>query len=223
MTLASAGAPSGAASTLSVKGPNANVEVRGDLYMSYDPVLQLENFDPSTLEAVITGNTHTPIEVGDLAHIQYGNLAVEFDGYSPAGGETYTLLTANSITGTSFRATSLPTLPTGLSWDLDVGPTTVVLNVMGSLPGVPGDYNNNGVVDAADYVLWRDGGPLQNDPTPLNQPADYDFWRARFGNRRAGAEVAAVPEPTTAMPFIVFLVFAAAGIRSVRNRLSAGA
>ena len=24
--------------------------------------------------------------------------------------------------------------------------------------GVAGDYNNNGVVDAADYVLWRNGG-----------------------------------------------------------------
>ena len=26
-----------------------------------------------------------------------------------------------------------------------------------------GDYNNNGTVDAADYVLWRNGGPLQNE------------------------------------------------------------
>ena len=39
-----------------------------------------------------------------------------------------------------------------------------LLNVT-TLPvvGVPGDYNNNGVVDAADYVLWRKGGPLQNE------------------------------------------------------------
>ena len=29
--------------------------------------------------------------------------------------------------------------------------------------GVPGDYNGNGVVDMADYVLWRNGGPLQNE------------------------------------------------------------
>ena len=29
--------------------------------------------------------------------------------------------------------------------------------------GVAGDYNNNGVVDMADYVLWRNGGPLQNE------------------------------------------------------------
>ena len=35
--------------------------------------------------------------------------------------------------------------------------------------GVPGDYNGNGVVDAADYVPWRKGGTLLNqvdDPGP---------------------------------------------------------
>jgi hypothetical protein len=49
-------------------------------------------------------------------------------------------------------------------------------------PGGPtGDYNNNGTVDAGDYVLWRKGGPLQNDPTPGVQPGDYNVWRANFG------------------------------------------
>src|SRR5262245_30399917 len=49
-------------------------------------------------------------------------------------------------------------------------------------PGGPtGDYNNNGTVDAGDYVLWRKGGPLQNDPTPGVQAGDYDVWRANFG------------------------------------------
>ena len=41
---------------------------------------------------------------------------------------------------------------------------TGLLNVTTLPPvGVPGDFNNNGVVDAADYVLWRKGGPLQNE------------------------------------------------------------
>ena len=45
--------------------------------------------------------------------------------------------------------------------------------------GVPGDYNGDGVVDAADYVLWRKGGPLQNqvdDPDHVNMQ-DYIEWR----------------------------------------------
>ncbi len=65
-------------------------------------------------------------------------------------------------------------------------------------PGVAGDYNGNGVVDAADYVLWRNGGPLQNEidtPGTVNA-ADYTAWRARFGaTSGAGLGAAQVPEP----------------------------
>jgi hypothetical protein len=75
--------------------------------------------------------------------------------------------------------------------------------------GVPGDYNDNGVVDAADYVLWRKGGPLQfevDTPGTVNA-ADYTAWRARFGKTTAGAGsgsvmITEVPEPTTLM-FVV--------------------
>ena len=76
------------------------------------------------------------------------------------------------------------------------------------MPGVPGDYNDNGTVDAADYVLWRNGGPLQNEvDTPgVVNAADYTAWRTRFGNSGSGAGAnanAAVPEPAT----FVLLIF----------------
>ena len=50
------------------------------------------------------------------------------------------------------------------------------------------DYNSNGYVDAADYVLWRNGGPLSNEvDTPGTvTAADYTEWRARFGNQGLG-------------------------------------
>jgi hypothetical protein len=67
--------------------------------------------------------------------------------------------------------------------------------------GVRGDYNNNGTVDAADYVLWRNGGPLQNDSTPGVGADDYAVWRANFGRTAAAGSgalaSAAVPEPAT--------------------------
>jgi hypothetical protein len=58
-----------------------------------------------------------------------------------------------------------------------------------------GDYNGNGEVDAADYVQWRNGGPLQNEVETPGQitPEDYDAWRARFGNTSgAGGAVNAI-------------------------------
>ena len=68
--------------------------------------------------------------------------------------------------------------------------------------GVAGDYNGNGVVDAADYVLWRNGGPLQNEVNTVGtvDATDYDAWRARFGNTSGAGSLAgssSVPEPTT--------------------------
>ena len=70
--------------------------------------------------------------------------------------------------------------------------------------GTPGDYNNNGRVDAADYVVWRKNEgtnnrlPNNSIPGPIG-PAHYQQWRANFGNPPgAGAALgaAAVPEPT---------------------------
>ncbi|HEX2476814.1 MAG TPA: hypothetical protein VHK01_18820 [Lacipirellulaceae bacterium] len=81
-------------------------------------------------------------------------------------------------------------------------------NLKISAAGVPGDYNGNGVVDAADYVLWRKGGPLQNevDSPGIVNVADYSAWRARFGSTSgSGAtfEIRSVPEAAT----VTLLIF----------------
>jgi hypothetical protein len=67
----------------------------------------------------------------------------------------------------------------------------VTVTNVNELP-LAGDYNQSGAVDAADYVLWRNGGPLQNEGvTPgAVTPEDYNIWRANFG-RVGGARSAA--------------------------------
>lgn len=74
---------------------------------------------------------------------------------------------------------------------------------------VLGDYNDNDVVDAADYAVWRDAQAagamtLTNRGTGIVGAvgtADYDFWKSRFGatsGAGAGSGFGAnVPEPAT--------------------------
>jgi hypothetical protein len=113
---------------------------------------------------------------------------------------TQGILRANGVTGSTptpgnfsdfFTVTGTPGMENYRLMSLIEGPAVV---------GLTGDYNNNGVVDAADYVLWRDGGTLQNDPTPGVQPGDFDVWRMNFGKTAGpGAALsAAVPEPAAA-------------------------
>ena len=76
-----------------------------------------------------------------------------------------------------------------------------------STAGLAGDFNFDGVVDSADYVVWRKafGGivsPFQGaDATGdgLVTQADFDVWRAHFGQTAgSGASATAnspVPEP----------------------------
>ena len=76
--------------------------------------------------------------------------------------------------------------------------------------GIDGDYNDNNIVDAADYVVWRDrlnqSVSIPHDATPgMVTAADYTVWRSNFGRMPAGgssAAVAAVPEPSVAIQLI---------------------
>ncbi len=71
--------------------------------------------------------------------------------------------------------------------------------------GLPGDFNTDGKVDAADYVTWRKSGtnPLPNDNGAVDAAARYTVWRQNFGNppgagSGSGLEAGGtVPEPAS--------------------------
>ena len=56
-----------------------------------------------------------------------------------------------------------------------------------------GDYNNNGAVDAADYVVWRNTLGSTTEPAADGNhdnkidAADYAIWRSNFGRASTGS------------------------------------
>ena len=76
-------------------------------------------------------------------------------------------------------------------------------------PVESGDYNGNGVVDTADYTIWRDtigamtqlaaNGNDSGTSMSIIDDADYGLWVRKFGSLAAAgssARGAAVPEPS---------------------------
>lgn len=88
---------------------------------------------------------------------------------------------------------------------------------------LPGDYNNDGLVDATDYVVWRDslGGntTLPNDDTAGVGPDDYVRWKANFGQSIGGQVgiAAAVPELGTSLLVAAYSLVACAKFRQQRR------
>jgi len=73
-------------------------------------------------------------------------------------------------------------------------------------PALAGDYNNDGMVDATDYAIWRDslGSMAQlaadgNDNGVIDA-GDYDIWRENFGATQPGVGSLSqtTPEPSAA-------------------------
>ncbi len=154
----------------------------------------------------------------------------------------------NNNAGSIFLADLESTSSTPASWKLSNNtnsraPQAVLAEVVdhpggdvgspGFVPGIAlqaalgGDYSGNGVVDAADYVLWRHAmqtsTSLPNDATPDSvSTADYVLWRTNFGKSGgtgSGIEGASVPEPMSGgVLLLVSLLFLSRAFQSARSQ-----
>jgi hypothetical protein len=88
------------------------------------------------------------------------------------------------------------------------------LSLMAARFQVPGDYNGDGIVDTADYVVWRkslaqSGLGLAADANHDNfvDSTDYGTWRRNYGLIAVDGSSPSVPEPTiSALGAIVALL-----------------
>jgi T5SS/PEP-CTERM-associated repeat protein len=169
--------------------------------------LQDLELNGGTLLADLTGVAgfgHVEV-VGDV--FLNGMLQVSLSNdFAPQAGDSFPLLTAAGGIEAQSLLLDAPELPDGLDWRLQVGANQVVVSVV--TPTIAGDYNGNGVVDAADYTVWRDllgkdgialaadgtgsGGGL---PDGVVDQFDYDLWVEHFGETADGGEGSAANAP----------------------------
>jgi hypothetical protein len=203
-----------------------NVHALGDLQPGASPGL-MEFGGSLTLGPL----TNLDMELGGLAPgSEFDQLAVAGDA-ALAGALTVSLIDGFALSaGDSFEIVRIDGARSGAFAGLAEG---AVLGSFGGLdlvltyaagdgndvalfvPGLPGDYNENGIVDAADYTTWRDRlgslTALPNDDTAGVGLDDYTRWKTHFGQTNgsgsgatahlalgdsAGANYA-VPEPSS--------------------------
>jgi T5SS/PEP-CTERM-associated repeat protein len=221
---------------------NAQIVVGGeaqavfhDAFTNNGSLLVTPGADLLTLDNLNFGSGSITLELADTDPIDgFGQLAVGgtaqvsgdltvalVEGFAPSAGDSFQIILAATRSG-FFATETLPALGGGLDWDVVYSPNSVVLNVV-STATLVGDYNDDGIVDAADYAVWRKlnntAGPLPNDPTPGINDGDYTQWRAHFGDATpgGGSGGANVPEPSAAIIVLLSFLAAACAIRLRRS------
>jgi fibronectin-binding autotransporter adhesin len=131
------------------------------------------------------------------------------NGFTPMLGNSFDLLDWGSVTGT-FSSLQLPAIPADLQWNTTQLYATGTISV--ASVALPGDFNNNGTVDASDYITWR------KELGTTYAQGDYNIWRSRLGQSSAAgaSHTAAVPECPSLI--LITQVIAAVSLRKNRRR-----
>lgn len=123
---------------LRMVGSNTTVNIGGDLRLA----INLTNAAVAgigMIDEVITGPQQSTIHVGNRAWLTNGTLKVELQGYTPVGGETYTLISAGLVDGLpKTNNFSAAPLSSGLIWQESVTSSNLLLTVVNtnSLPAL---------------------------------------------------------------------------------------
>lgn len=157
--------------TVSLGSSPSTLNVTGNYSQSGGGTLQIDLASPLSFDKlVVTGS----MALG-------GTLQVTLNNFLPSAGESFDILDWGTLGG-NFSSLQLQALANGLAWNTSQLYTIGVLSVM-----TAGDYNLDGTVDAADYVMWQ----------KIQTVGSYSDWHNNFGNTSQngnGGQVTGVPE-----------------------------
>ena len=161
-----------------------NTAVIGQLQLN-SGILEIDLASPASFDTVTA--TLSALLGGDL-HVRLAS------GFMPGKADTFEIITGQTVSGT------FANLSAGNRVQIDGTSASLLVTISNShvtlssfLTNVPGDYNNDGIVDTSDYVTWRKG----LGTTYTNN--DYDVWRAHYGSVNGSGSgnsaFAVTPEP----------------------------
>lgn len=156
------------------------------------------------LAGTAAGTQYDRVTIADSATLD-GNLDVALlNGFKPAIGNSFQIVSATGGRAGTFANLALPALAGGANWKINYAANAVNLSV----GGVLGDFNLDGRVDAADFSVWRDTFGSNSSAADASgngtvDQQDYNIWKANFGAVAATGDGAAatlaapVPESAT--------------------------
>jgi hypothetical protein len=180
--------------------PTGPLPIVVDQHLATDATATLQLvFDADPWDSTISFAPGIPVALGGTLELAF---APGFD-VATQSGRTIDLFDWTGVTPTGAFAVSSP-----YTWNLTNLYTTGEVT-LAAVPSFPGDFNHDGTVDAADYILWR-----KIDSTP----AGYNAWRAHFG-QTSGSGAGARANSTVAEPATwTLLIVAAVGVPTRRLR-----
>lgn len=200
--------------------------VIGDYTHRDDAVLAIDIGGP------FAGTDYDFVNASGIALIN-GQLELSLiNGFTPQASDTFTIFNSANFLGTFGNVTNGQRLSVlgGLgSFRVNYGlgsffaDSQVVLSDFLATTALPGDYNADGTVNAADYSVWRDNKgssvTLPGDTTPGTvTQADYVEWRTNFGSSvttsASHIKSTTIPEPTT----LAFLLIGMVSLLSTRSK-----
>jgi T5SS/PEP-CTERM-associated repeat protein len=171
--------------------------VTGDFTQSAAGRLQIELYGTGAGQFDQLGITGSAVLGGEL-NISLGTTAG--NPFVPQLGDSFTFLTSTLGASGSFASAHLPSLAAGRMWQIRYGANSTTLAVT-----LAGDYNDDGTVNAADYVVWRkvNGSSFNpradGDTNGVINGNDYAVWRSQIGTSSGVSTavfVSSVPEPS---------------------------
>lgn len=192
----------------------ATLTISGDVTLNSAATVALDLGAPENSDLLnVTGN----LAAGGVLDLTLDPLAP-----APGVGDVFDILDFATASG-AFSSIYVPGLGSDLTWSDANLLTTGELSVV-AFDGLHGDFNDDGIVNSADYTVWRDnlgtsfalngnGNELAGS-AGLVDVADYQLWASNYG---AVASMAAstIPEPSA----LVLAVFA--GLVACRRQRSA--